>query len=76
MDRHGFQVNYLAAMLKLDKLMAESGLVVWSLAGSGGLAEYNCVQCPVANQDRITEIHSNVELFALLNYCRVCGFLG
>lgn len=66
MDRHGFQVNYLATILKLDKLMAESGLVVPSLAGSGELAKYNCVQCPVANQYRITKIHSNVKLFALL----------
>lgn len=38
-NRHGFQVNYLAALLTLDKLLAESGLVVRSLAGRLNLAE-------------------------------------
>lgn len=37
-NRHGFQVNYLAAMLTLEKLLAESGLAVRSLAGRLELA--------------------------------------
>lgn len=49
-DRHGFQVNYLAAALKLDRLMAESGLAVGSLAGSVELAGWDFILCPVGGQ--------------------------
>lgn len=47
---HGFQVNYLAAVLKLDRLMAESGLAVGSLAGSVELAGWDFILCPVGGQ--------------------------
>ncbi len=61
-NRHGFQVNYLAAVLMLDKLLAESGLVVTSLAGRLELAQYDAVQSPVEVQNRLTGIHGNVGL--------------
>lgn len=67
-NRHGFQVNYLAAVLTLDKLLAESGLVVTSLAGRLELAQYDAVQ------NRLTGIHGNVGLTcAFLLFCWLLG---
>lgn len=64
-NRRGFQVNYLAAMLTLDKLLAKSRLVVESLAGRLELAQYDAVQSPVEVQNRLTGIHGNVGAFFL-----------
>lgn len=73
-NRHGFQVNYLAAVLTLDKLLVESGLVVTSLAGRLELAQYDAVQSPVKVQSRLTGIHGNVGLTcACFLFCWLLG---
>ncbi len=70
-NRHGFQVNYLAAVLTLDKLLAESGLVVTSLAGRLELAQYDAVQSPVEVQNRLTGIHGNLFNLCVLSFLLV-----
>lgn len=75
MDRHGFQVNYLATILKLDKLMAESGLVVPSLPGSGELSKYKTVFSVLSQTNRGLQKYTAMSN-CLLYYCKVCRFLG